>query len=145
MSNQKKRNPTAEVKMDLVLRKYGSLSNKRIFIVPNLMNRSTYVPERLEQRHTAIVRKMAFIDIDTIRYKIPESIYPESLPPSQNIKTRFGQYESSIRIDQGELIYVRKLRMEKGTFPAESYGELVEFYKSISKADNAKLVFLSKT
>jgi len=145
MSNQKKRNPTAEVKLDLVLRKYGSLSNKRIFIVPNLMNRSTYVPERLEQRHTAIVRKMAFIDIDTIRYKIPESIYPESLPPSQNIKTRFGQYESSIRIDQGELIYVRKLRMEKGTFPAESYGELVEFYKSISKADNAKLVFLSKT
>ena len=35
--------------------------------------------------------------------------------------------------------------MNKGEFPPESYNELIEFYKSINKADNIKLVFLNKT
>jgi hypothetical protein len=35
--------------------------------------------------------------------------------------------------------------MNKGEFPAESYNELVEFYRNVNKADNTKMVFLSKT
>jgi hypothetical protein len=37
------------------------------------------------------------------------------------------------------------LKVKPGEFPASSYGELVDFYKNLNKADNAKLVFLSKT
>jgi hypothetical protein len=32
-----------------------------------------------------------------------------------------------------------------GEFPPEAYEELIEFYRSVSKADNTKLVFLNKT
>jgi hypothetical protein len=109
------------------------------------MNKSNYIPEKVDSRKSNVVRKMAYTDFDTIRYHLPEGIYPEFLPEPAKIKNRFGEYESSYKVEQGNLIYIRKVRMNKGEFPAESYQELIDFYKSINKADNTKMVFMSKT
>jgi hypothetical protein len=145
MKNTKDKIPSADVEVELTLNRLATVSGKRIFLTPNLMNRSGYIPEKLEQRKTAIVRRMPYIDIDTIRYKLPEEIYPEFVPERVSIKSRFGEYESSYKIDQGSLIYIRRVKMNKGEFPAESYNELTDFYKSINKADNTKMVFMNKT
>jgi hypothetical protein len=109
------------------------------------MNRSTYIPEKVDDRKAPVVRRMTYTDLDTIRYHLPEGIYPEFLPQPVKLSTRFGEYESTYQIDQGSLIYIRKVRMNKGQFPPESYQELIDFYRGISKADNTKLVFMSKT
>ena len=143
--NKKEKIPTATVKLDLVLNKYASVSNKRIFVTPNLMNRSTFIPEKVESRKTSFALATAFTDIDTIRYHIPESIYPEFLPPPQSFKSRFGTYDAEFKLDAGSLIYIRRFSRKDGEFPAESFQELIDFYKNINKADNAKLVFLNKT
>jgi hypothetical protein len=145
MVNHKNKIPSAVVNIELNLNRYATLSGKRIFLVPNLMNRFSRVPEKIENRKTAVVRRTAYTDIDTIRYHLPEGIYPEFLPEPVKLKTRFGEYEASYKVDQGSLIYVRKVIMNKGSFPAESYNEFVDFYRSMSKADNTKLVFMSKT
>ena len=42
-------------------------------------------------------------------------------------------------------VYVRRVKMNKGEFTPETYNEFVEFYKSVKKADNTKIVFLNKT
>jgi transglutaminase-like putative cysteine protease len=145
MKNTKDKIPSAEVEVELILNRFATVSGKRIFLTPNLMNRSGYIPEKLEQRKTTIVRRMPYIDIDTIRYKIPEGIYPEFIPDRVSIKSRFGEYESSYKIDQGSLLYIRRVKMNKGEFPPESYSEWTDFYKSINKADNTKMVFMNKT
>jgi hypothetical protein len=88
---------------------------------------------------------MAYTDIDTIRYALPEDIYPEFLPEPVRMKSVFGEYESSFKIDQGSLLYVRKVKMNKGEYPADSYNQLIDFYKGMNKADNIKMVFISKT
>ena len=132
---------TAELKMD----RFATLSGKRIFLMPNLMNRNNTIPEKVENRKTEIVSKIAFVDFDTIRYRLPEGIYPEFVPENTSISSRFGEYEASYKIDQGNLVYIRKLRMNKGRFPASSYQELLDFYRGISKADNTKMVFMTKT
>ena len=67
------------------------------------------------------------------------------MPQPIKISNQYGEYESSVKFDQGKLLYVRKLKMKPGEFPAATYNEMVEFYKSINKADNTKLVFLNKT
>jgi len=145
MKNSKDKIPSAEVEVELILNRYATVSGKRIFLTPNLMNRSTFIPEKLEQRKTNILRRMAYIDVDTIHYKLPEEIYPEFIPEKVTIKSRFGEYESSFKVDPGNLIYIRRIKINKGEFPAESYNELVDFYKSINKADNTKMVFMNKT
>jgi hypothetical protein len=142
---KKEKIPSAEVSIELNLNRYSSVSGKRLFLTPNLMNRSTYIPEKLEKRKYPINRIMPFIDVDSITYSIPDVLYPEFTPQPVKVTSRFGEYESSVRFDQGKLTYVRRLKMNSGEFPAESYSELIDFYKSINKADNIKLVFLNKT
>jgi len=145
MTNRKAKLPTAVVTMNLTLNKYASVSNKRIFLTPNLLNKSTFLPEKVESRKTPFVLRIGYTDIDTIRYHIPESIYPEFLPADTKFTSRFGTYEARFKLDQGSLIYIRKMTRKDGEFPAESYQELIDFYKNINRADNTKLVFLNKT
>lgn len=143
--NQKDKIPSATVSLDLSLRKFATVSGKRLMLTPNLMNRSSFIPEKLEARKTEIYEDFGYVDHDTIRYHIPDEIYPEVLPKPVKVSSRFGEYESSYTLDQGLVVYTRKLTINKGRFPASSYQELSDFYKAINKADNAKLVFLNKT
>jgi hypothetical protein len=143
--NIKDRIPTAVVSLDLKLNRLATVSGKRMFLVPNLMNRSTTIPEKVEGRKSKVILRNAYTDMDTIKYHIPEELYPEYLPEPLKIKSKFGEYEASYKLEQGSLIYTRKMKMTRGEFPPESYSELIEFYKSINKADNAKIVFLNKT
>ncbi|MGC1241111.1 MAG: DUF3857 domain-containing protein [Chryseosolibacter sp.] len=145
MKNIKNKIPSAIVSAELQMDRFATVSGKRIFLTPNLMNRNSFVPEKLENRKTDIVRQMAYIDVDTIRYHLPEEIYPEFLPENVGIRSRFGEYEASFKVDRGELVYIRKLKMNKGTFPASSYQEFIDFYRGIGKADNMKIVFMTKT
>ncbi|WP_333818554.1 DUF3857 domain-containing transglutaminase family protein [Ohtaekwangia sp.] len=145
MTNKKGKIPSAIVSTELSLKRFATVSGKRIFLVPNLMNRSSYIPEKLDTRKTNVVLRTPYTDLDTIRYHLPEGIYPEFLPDPVVVKSRFGEYEASFKMDQGNLLYIRRLRMNKGEYPAESYKELTEFYRNVGKADNAKMVFMSKT
>ena len=145
MTNIKDKVPTAIVDLDLTLNRFATVSGKRVFITPNLMNRSTFIPEKVEARKTNVVRKLTYTDLDTIRYHLPEGIYPEFLPTAIKLQNRFGEYEATFQLDQDNLLYIRKVKMNKGEFPPESYNELIEFYRVINKADNTKIVFLSKT
>jgi hypothetical protein len=143
--NKKEKIPSAEVNLDLTLNRFASVSGKRLFLTPNLMNRLAYLPEKLDERRTDIVFKWGHVNSDVINYHIPENIYPEFLPEPVKIASIFGEYEASFEVDQGIIIYTRKLKVNNGRYPASSYKEFSDFYKRINKADNVKVVFLSKT
>lgn len=143
--NIKDKIPSALITAELRMDRFATISGKRIFLIPNLMNRNTFVPEKVTDRKQDVIRRTAYIDVDTIRYHLPEGVYPEFLPEDINVKNRFGEYEVRYKIDQGSLVYIRRVKMQEGRFPASSYQELVDFYRNMSKADNTKLVFMSKT
>lgn len=143
--NQKDRIPTAVLNLDLNLNRFATVSGKRLFLTPNIMNRSTFIPEKVENRKTEIVLHSAFTDIDTIRFSVSEKVYPEFLPEPVKLESKFGVYESSFILNSGEVIYVRKFSKRSGTFSPNTYTELIDFYKAINRADNTKLVFLTKT
>lgn len=142
---QKERIPVATVELDLHLRSFASVSGKRMFITPNLMNRSTFIPENNDDRQAEYTRRWGFVDYDTITYELPESLYPEFLPEPVKISSSFGEYESTISMVGGKVVFIRKLMIRDGRFPASGYPELSEFYRKINKADNGKLVLLNKT
>ena len=145
MTNKKDRIPSAIVDVDLTLNRLATVSGKRLFLTPNLMNRSAFSPEKVANRKTPVVLRLTYTHLDTIRYHLPEGIYPEFLPEPVVLKSRFGEYESRYLMEADKLVYIRKMKRYKGEFPAESYQELTDFYRSINKADNTKMVFLSKT
>jgi transglutaminase-like putative cysteine protease len=138
-------NGFAKVDCKLSLPNAATVNGKRIFLTPNLMNRSNEIPEKIEKRRTPIVLDLPYIDIDSIEYNMPEGIYPEYLPPPIKLSSRFGEYECSFIHTEGKLVYYRRFSVPEGKFPPESYNELTEFMKAVQKADNTKIVFLNKT
>lgn len=145
MANYKNRNPTAVVTLDLQLNRYASANGKRLFLPANLMNKTTFIPPKADDRKTDMVIKMGFVDMDTIIYQVPESLYPEGVPEPISIESKFGKYEASFKLDQGKVVYTRRLKIKEGTYPKESYNDYIEFRKKINKADNTKVVFVGKT
>jgi len=137
--------PSVVVQLNLDLNRYASASGKRLFLTPNLMNRSTYVPDKVEQRKTDVVRYNAYTDIDTVIINLPEALYPEFIPEPMKVSNRFADYEATCTFENGKVIYIRKVIMRKGRFPKESYNELIDYFKSVNKFDNLKLVLLNKT
>jgi Domain of Unknown Function with PDB structure (DUF3857)/Transglutaminase-like superfamily len=145
MENRKARIPSAVVTLDLQLNRYASVNGKRIFLTPNLMTKNSYIPQKVENRKTDVVINSGFVHIDSIHYIIPENLYAETLPELKNFKSTFGEYEAQFKLDQGKLLYIRKFKLNEGTYPAKTYDEFIEFSKNINKADNVKVVFVNKT
>lgn len=145
ITGTKNKIPSVEVKLNLDLIRYASVSGKRLFLTPNLMNRTTYIPDKIEERKTDVVREFAYTDIDSVIINLPEALYPEFIPEPMKVSNRFADYEATCTIENGKVIYVRKVVMRKGRFPKESYNELIDYFKSVSKFDNLKLVLLNKT
>lgn len=142
---KKSRTPSIIVNTKLSLRKLAVVNGKRVFLSPNLMSKSNYVPAKIENRKNKVFMGSGYIDIDTVEFTIPDALYPEFTPEPTLIKSRFGEYTASFTLNQGKLLYIRKLKFFGGAYPPESYNELIEFHKNFNKADNIKVVFVNKT
>lgn len=137
--------PAARVDVKLNIAKLGTVSGKRLFISPNLMNRNNFVPEINQNRQHDIIIKTGWTDIDTIRYHLPGQFYPEFIPEPLIVSSIFGDYEASFKVEDGVLVYCRRIQLKKGRYSPEHYEALREFYTNIRKADHMRMVFLSET
>lgn len=137
--------PSAKIDVKLNIAKLGTVSGRRLFLLPNLMNRNSFVPEINQNRQSDIIINMGWTDFDTIRYHLPEQVSPEFIPEPILISSVFGDYEASFVVKEGMLVYYRKVQLKKGRYSPDNYEALREFYANIRKADNMRMVFLSET
>lgn len=142
---EKSDKPSFAIEADVSIPNCASKSGKRLFIKPNLLSKWTSVPKQTTERKSSIALSMAFSDMDTITYNIPSNYHIEYLPKPVQFSNEFGSYEAKAEFKDGKLIYTRKVTMEKGEFPKESYENYVAFMKKVVKADRAKVVFVDKT
>lgn len=138
----KKPIPEAKEHINIQVNQYASISGKRMFLPLNLLNKHEYVPKKLEERKTDIVLNYAYSDYDTIVYNIPKEYNIEYIPESIKIVSQFGEYKSYTTEKNGSLLYIRINKRNKGRFPADSYDQLIEFYKDIAKADQQKAILI---
>lgn len=134
--------PAIDEQMELAAHNYASVSGKRMFIVPNLLNKSAARPESEAPRLSEIWLRMSYRDIDTVLITVPAGYTPESIPQPVSLQSTFGTYTSRITMSGSVITYIRTINRKGGTYPAASYPDLESFYNAIYKADRARIVLV---
>jgi Domain of Unknown Function with PDB structure (DUF3857)/Transglutaminase-like superfamily len=141
IQEEKKRIPSATVKMSLAVRKCASKSGTRMFLSPNLMSAGNSIPPVSDKPRTHEVElQNAYTEIDTVSYNLPKEIKIEFKPELIVFESKFGSYYADNQVKDGKLLYIRKFVRNRGQFPATSYIEFVDFYKKVAKYDKAQVV-----
>ncbi|MBC5775499.1 DUF3857 domain-containing protein [Pontibacter sp. KCTC 32443] len=139
---KKGRKPEVTEKLELSLRQTATLSGKRMFLTPNLMNKWDSTPNTVENRKWDVERTSAYTNTDTITYEMPAGYTLEYKPNDANYSTEFGSFKTTTKVDGQKVMYVRTLEMNKGRYKPEAYTKMLEFMNNVVKADGQQLVFV---
>jgi hypothetical protein len=139
---EKKVLPAIDELLNITVSNYATITGKRLFIVPNVMNRSNRKITNDEERKSDIVFTVAYIDQDSVEITLPVGYITESIPADVTVSTKFGKYSCSVKYLGNKLFYYRNIEKYAGRFPARDYSELVKFYEVIYKADRNKVVLV---
>ncbi len=134
--------PVVEETLDILVSNYATITGKRLFITPNIMTRTHRKLQADEERKFDLELGMEYNDIDSVEINIPAGYSAESMPQDVSVVSKFGKYNSSVKLIGNQLFYYRNIEQYGGRFPAKDYTDLVKFYESIYKADRSKVVLV---
>ena len=123
---------------------YASITGKRLFITPNLFNRSVTNLSLDEPRKFDIEFDYAFKDEDTIFITVPVGYEAEALPKNIDIQSKFGKYSITYAITGNKIELIRKYETDAKRYPGKDYVELAAFFDQKYKADRARIVMVKK-
>lgn len=135
--------PAIDEKLNIVADNYAQVSGKRLFIEPNLLNKST-LKLRDEERLQDIDLVYEFRDLDTVEIAIPTGFVPEAMPQPVSFTNKFAQYKINYKLEGDKVLMTRLFERKAGRFPAGDYKELVKMYGDMYKADRGKIVLVKK-
>jgi Domain of Unknown Function with PDB structure (DUF3857) len=145
INNQKGILPVAITAESEISKNYCSFSGKYMILTLNILNAQKSIQKMLKQRLSDIVINRSSIEYDTMIYIIPKNYRYESLPPGNTLNSNFGSYSTSVSADENRIMYVRKFTFLEGRYKPSAYKELYDFFLSVSKADNTKIILTRKT
>ncbi len=137
---RKDSNPVTSESLDLTIQKYAPRTNDRVYMVLNAFNKTNSIPE-VRNRTLPVYINRGFTDEDEIMYNLPEGYNIEAKPGDREIKSPFGSYTVSVKVDGKKLIYNRKFVLNNGTYTADKYESLMRFFSDVSSSDNSKVIF----
>ncbi len=123
---------------------YANITGKRLFVTPNLFNRTGTRYSADSVRKYDIVFTEAYRDVDSIVLNVPDGYTTESMPQNISIESKFGKYDAKLKVEGNKIVYYRMHEKPEGRFPAKDYSDLVKFQEQIYKADRAKIVLVKK-
>jgi Domain of Unknown Function with PDB structure (DUF3857) len=128
----------------LSMAQFGSKSGNRWFIPLNALHPSKVYCTKTEDRIAPYVSVDDHTTINEIYIKLPPGYFIEFLPEAKIIEHVLGRY-SLTAVMEGEYLHLqRSLIYMPVHLPAGEYGTVCKFYDEIRKADNAKMVLVSK-
>jgi hypothetical protein len=140
-----KKYPVMEETLDISAMHYAQVSGKRLFVLPNIMTRTSFKPSPDSTRKFPVRFDREYRDIDTSVIEIPAGYKAESTPKDMDFKSAFGAYKSSVKVDGNKIVYTRMIERYAGVFAATAYPDLVKFWEQVYKADRSKVVMVKSS
>ncbi|WP_159445038.1 DUF3857 domain-containing protein [Filimonas lacunae] len=121
---------------------YASASGKRLFVVPNLFNKTRSKLSTDKPRVTEIDYPYSYTDVDSVFITVPAGYVLESLPKNITLQNKFGRYAISFFYEGNTIRLERVCERNAGRFPPEDYTGLAKFIADMYKADRSTLVLV---
>lgn len=107
----------------------------------NVLNRISYVPDRVRNRKNPFEILRGFKDEDSYEINIPATFKIIDLPQPTTIENQFGIYQVSVeRKSATSIQYTRTLLLYKGLYKKELYPDYRKFWKRINRLENSKII-----
>jgi hypothetical protein len=137
--------PVAIINESETSKNYCSFSGNYMVLPLNLLNARTPIQKMLKKRNSDIIISRSYADYDTLVYSVPKNFKYESIPTGTTVASAFGNYSWSVSATENKIVYIRKFSIIQGRYPSSSYKELYDFFLSVSKADNTKIILTRKS
>ncbi len=135
--------PEVSEELNVTVSRYATISGKRLFIMPNILSRGgTRLLE--EERTFDFVFDYEYHDEDNGEIEIPDGYEIEAAPQDVAIKTKYGNYSMSAKVEGNKIIYKRIREQFSGRFSAKEQKEIIKFFEDIYKADRSRFVLIKK-
>ncbi|MES2883030.1 MAG: hypothetical protein V4676_12845, partial [Bacteroidota bacterium] len=121
---------------------YATITGKRIFILPNILNKNGDRLTLEENRTVDYFFDMAWRDEDKVEIEIPAGYTVEAGLADASYKTKFGSYTTTLKLEGNKILYHRIMEKFEGRFPATDGKEIVKFMEDVYKADRSRLVLV---
>lgn len=144
ISEDKSRIPSIEIEMELDLKSFATSMGSRLMFDINPVNKHSVRFKRTKNRKNDIYFRRNMHIIDTIVYEIPVGYTYESIPKNESYDCDFGNYQTSVEHDESTITYIRKLKVNMGSYQPDKYSSLKAFYSFVRKADRQKVVLVKK-
>ena len=136
--------PQIDEALQISISNYATITGKRLFLTPNLLNQSNNKLSVDHERKYDLCFTYAYNDIDSVEIEIPNGYSLESILQPVNLKSKFGNYSSYIKVEGTKVKYIRTRQQFEGRFPSSDYSDLEKYYAAIYKADRGRIVFVKK-
>ncbi len=144
LKQEKTQQPVTLETLNFEAQNYGAENDGR-FIVP--INRVNFVKRPLKEvrnRVFPVCINNGYVDQDEIVYQLPEDYKVEERPRNVQVNTSFGSYTAKVELEDGKLVYLRKIQLNAGTYPKEMYAEIAGFYQTMYESDNSHFTLVKK-
>lgn len=123
---------------------FTNTSGKRLFLRPNLFNRSELRLPEEKTRNFPIELHLNYLDHDTVNIQIPEGYVVESMPANVALNSAFGTFTLTCTYSNNNLQMIRKHRREPIVIPSTQSETVRNYFDGVRKADNSRVVFVKK-
>ncbi len=131
--------PMVEETLNLTVQNIFVMAGDLMLFTPNQLNKQELLPFQINKRKNPIRIRRSICEIDTAYYSLPEGFTLNSQNLDESITSEFGEYRAASSIEGLNIRYVRKMTINKGYYPSDSYGNFIDFFEKVSYADNKKL------
>lgn len=132
-------------KLNLALPNYIISVGESFLLAPNVFNQFTEIPPQIRNRKQNLIIRNGFFDDDMVTIEIPSEMIIESVPEAIRIENKFGTYEVVFtKLSEQLLGYHRKFHLTRGEFSPDTYQEYRDFLRTVSRADQIKILLTKK-
>lgn len=131
--------PEITLNYRITTNQYGNSTGNRLFIPVNVFRKGFNVPNQTVKQQPIYINQ-GYSDSDSISIHLPDHYTIEGLPRPVEIQSKFGNFRTSVKVKDKEVLIRHQLFMKKGIYAPEDYPGFLLFLKQVAGHYNGKII-----